>query len=116
MPYHNVSASISQADHAALIAQINSIKSQLPFLVNLTPKERQAGAKGHNKLAFVMAAHDYAAHNAPLLPTSLNYTEWTSDIALLQQVSTLLQAVNMLQFEASNIIKFWLIHIEVALL
>jgi hypothetical protein len=97
MPYHNISAKISDRDHAVLIDSINDIKNQLPFLVNLTSSERNAGLKGQNKLAFLMAAHDYASNNGSLIPASLDLAEWTNDIALLQKMGTLLQAINVLQ-------------------
>jgi hypothetical protein len=97
MSYNNISASIADPDHATLIATINDVKNHLPFLVNLTPKERQAGTKGQNKLTFVMASFDYATNNPNIVPSTLNLAEWASDIELLQKITTLLQVVNVLQ-------------------
>jgi hypothetical protein len=97
MPYNNINATLDNADLDAYIKNIQVIKDSLPYLVNLTPKERQAGVLGQNKLAFVKAAYDYASNNPILVPAALNAADWASDIALLAQLTQLLQAVNVLQ-------------------
>jgi hypothetical protein len=97
MPYQNINATLDNNDLIAHIKNIQVIKDSLPFLVNLTPKERQAGILGQNKLAFVNAAYDYATNYPTLVPAALNATNWASDIALLAQLTQLMQAVSVLQ-------------------
>jgi hypothetical protein len=101
MPYQNINAVLDDAELRTYIQTINRIKESMPYLVNLTPKERQAGKAGQNKLAFVKAAYDYATNNGGLLPNALNMLDWANDILLLEQLTQLLQSINILQ-EALN--------------
>nr|VFJ70933.1 MAG: hypothetical protein BECKFW1821C_GA0114237_102524 [Candidatus Kentron sp. FW] len=42
MSYQDIDAALSPADVKAIKAAIDTIEQKLPFLVNLTPKERKA--------------------------------------------------------------------------
>ena len=41
MQDNRIDAALSETDRAAVLAAIETIKTKLPFLIDLTPKERQ---------------------------------------------------------------------------
>jgi hypothetical protein len=96
MPYNNINARLDDAQLAEHLLALEEMQTRMPFLVNLTPKERQAGKLGQNKLAFVKAAYDYAQHNSLLIPPALNIDDWNADIELLAQLVQLQQKTSML--------------------
>jgi hypothetical protein len=102
MPYHNISATIDVATFQDIKNSVERIKNALPFLVNMTKKERNVGKLNHDKLAFLKAAYDYATNNPNLIPATLPMDEWEKDIKLLEQLTLLLQEVNVLQEAISD--------------
>jgi hypothetical protein len=101
MPYNNLEASLSQAEQADLIQRIEDMRSLLPFLINLTPKEKNRGKYGQHNYAFLHAAFDYAQQRPELLPPSFSLTGWQADIELYDRLMPIAQQVAMLQ-EALN--------------
>lgn len=61
MPDDNrISAAITDANKTAILQKINEIRALLPFLINLTPEERQTLPKlGDKTLAFDEKAASY---------------------------------------------------------
>jgi hypothetical protein len=60
---------LSPVDQQAVMTAIDTIRQKLPFLVNLTPSERQGLAKlGDKSRAFVLKAVDVATQNPETLP------------------------------------------------
>ena len=56
MPYHNISAELSNSDIAEIKDAIATIQQKMPFLVNLTAEERRRLYKmGDKSLGFVIA-------------------------------------------------------------
>ena len=54
MPYQNIDATLSPKDIEAIKAAVDTIAQKMPFLVNLTPKERKAMFKaGPDSISFV---------------------------------------------------------------
>ncbi len=54
MPYQNISAALTPEDLQAINAAVEAIEAMLPFLVSLTPEERQQMHKMCNsQLAFM---------------------------------------------------------------
>jgi hypothetical protein len=101
MPYNNLEASLSQAEQVDLIQRIEDMRALLPFLVNLTPKEKNRGKYGQHNYAFLRAAFDYAQQRPELLPPSFSLTGWQADIELYDRLTPIAQQVAMLQ-EALN--------------
>lgn len=104
MPQSNkLSGAISPADKQAVLQQLATIRQQLSpvLLFNLTPDDRVGMAKmGDKSLAFVQKALDYAQKNSALVPTYLDVTEATKDLALVtdlreiaHELKTLCQAI-----------------------
>lgn len=101
MPYNNINASLSPTEQTDLIQRIEDMRALLPFLINLTPKEKQQGRYGQHNYAFLRAAFDYAQQRPELLPPSFSLTGWQADIELYDRLMPIAQQVAMLQ-EALN--------------
>jgi hypothetical protein len=77
----------SQAIPAALLAEnltkMGEIATSLkPYLVNLTPEERQSLPKlGNKSLAFGEKAFEYAEANPEFYPSYLNFEDFKTDMA-----------------------------------
>lgn len=69
MPYTNIDATITDAQRTNIFAGISQVESNLPFLVNLTPQERQGLPKmGSATQSFVSKALEIAANNPQFVP------------------------------------------------
>ena len=87
MPYQNISAELSDAALAQIQQKITEIKALLPFLIQLTPEERQTLPKmGPASLAFVGKALSYAEGNPALVPPYVNVAEQRKDFALTEKL------------------------------
>lgn len=92
MPYQNISAVLSAADQASILAKLNEIRALLPFLINLTPEERSTLPKmGDNTEPFVNKALTYAENNATLVPPYVNVPELRKDFTLAGQIGLIRQ-------------------------
>lgn len=93
MPNDNrISAILSDADKAAVLAAFQAIKTKLPFLINLTPAERQSiptlgTTRGGMDEAFATAM---AAH-PELVPGFVDVPEMGLDRTLWLQLGEILQ-------------------------
>jgi hypothetical protein len=77
---------------------INTIRTKLPFLVDLTIEERRALPKmGDKSRAFVSQALDVARQNEDVLPRSFDVTEMTKDVDLANALQPLVLALTQLQ-------------------
>jgi hypothetical protein len=87
-----VTGTLSDANKAAIIADINSIRTKMPFLVNLSEGERKSLPKmGDNSRAYVQKGHEFAAQNTDKLGADFGMTDYTADYNLdaqLQEVET----------------------------
>lgn len=92
MPYQPITATVSDADVAAIKAAIATIQQKLPFLISLTPDERKSLPKsGPNSLSFVENAQVAAQNNPSILPGSFDATGFGSHVdlfAVLTDVNT----------------------------
>ena len=84
MPTDNrISAVLLAADKTAILAALDTIRTKLPFLVNLTAMERRKLAKMSDKtLAFDEKCAAYMTAHAELVPSYVNMTEYNKDRAL----------------------------------
>lgn len=97
MPYANISAELTAAQITAITGAINTIKTNLPFLLNLSKEERSRLSKmGPNGYSYVTKAIDYANGNASALPAVLNVVEAKKDLKLYNDMRPLAQAVAQL--------------------
>lgn len=94
---NRVSATLSDADRDAVLAAINTIKSKLPFLVDLSPDDRRTLAKmGDKSRAFVDKAFQAAQQNPTALPGAFDIGEFEKDNALFQQLMQIAPAMTQL--------------------
>jgi hypothetical protein len=102
MPYTNLSASLAPAQATAIATAIATIKTNLPFLINLTPDERQSFSKmGDDGFVYVTKALEHAANNASIIPPAISVAEGKKDLDLanalrpiLQQLTSLVESVD----------------------
>jgi hypothetical protein len=84
MPDNRISASLSQADRQAVLDALNTIRTKLPFLIDLSPEERKALPKmGDTGRGFVAQALEIAEQNPDILPRSFDVAEMRKDVELL---------------------------------
>ena len=85
MPSDNrISATILAVDKAAVLAAIATIRTKLPFLVNLTMDERQGLPKMADKtLAFDVKCAAYMTAHPELVPSFVNVAELAKDRTLV---------------------------------
>ena len=92
MPSQPITATVSDADVAAIKAAIATIQQKLPFLISLTPDERKSLPKsGPGSLSFVENAQAAADNNPTILPGSFDATGFGSHVdlfAVLTDVNT----------------------------
>ena len=84
MPDNRISATLSQADRQAVLDAVNTIRTKLPFLIDLSPEERKALPKlGDTGRGFVAQALQVAEQNPDILPRSFDVAEMRKDVELL---------------------------------
>ncbi len=78
-----IDATLSQADLDAILTAVETIRTKLPFLVDLSPDERQALPKfGDKSLAFVQRANEIVRQNDSFLPRAFDVDAFGRDVAL----------------------------------
>nr|VFK54353.1 MAG: hypothetical protein BECKTUN1418D_GA0071000_102210 [Candidatus Kentron sp. TUN] len=83
MPYQNIDASLSPEDIKAIKDAFALIQEKLPFLVNLTPKERRSLFKtGVDSVSFIENALNAAQDHPDILPATFKTAELKSDVDL----------------------------------
>ena len=94
----NISATLSTTTRDEILVNINAIKTQLPFLIDLTTDERRGLSKmGDKSSAFVTKALEVATQNPDFLPRSFNIEEMRKDVELMQMMQPILMVINQLQ-------------------
>ncbi len=98
MPENRVSASISAESRTAIKTAIQTIKDNLPFLLDLTPEERRTMLKlGDSSVAFVQGTLGVATENQDFLPRSFEVEEMRQDVELYQFLEDLSRSLTQLQ-------------------
>ncbi|KAM3100481.1 hypothetical protein ACKFKF_11720 [Phormidesmis sp. 146-12] len=95
---NRISAALTQADREVVMSAILTIKSKLPFLVDLTAAERKALPKmGDKSRAFVSKALEVATQNPDFLPRAFDLDEMRRDVELFESVYPIVVALSQLQ-------------------
>jgi hypothetical protein len=98
-----VSATLSNTALNAIIADLADIKSKMPFMVPLTPKERKDySKKGDKSAAYVEKGFQFAQANPNALPANFDAAEYESDHTLEGQLVTILAAIDQLREDVSD--------------
>lgn len=83
MSYQNISATISAADLQTIKDAFATILEKLPFLVTLSPAERQAAYKtGPDRVSFVINTLAAVQSNPDIFPASFDAAEFQKDVDL----------------------------------
>ncbi len=99
MSYNNISAKISLEDIAEIKNAIQTVKTKLPFLINLTPKERQKlRTMGAVRTSYVQDVHQASLSNSDSIPRGFDLEEYASDLKLYGDMREVL-SVLLPQFE-----------------
>ncbi len=92
-----ISARLAVADRAAVPDAIQTIRTKLPFLIDLTPEERKSLPRlGDRSHAFVSKALELATQNYDILPRSFDVEEFRKDVELLDALRPILTAFTQL--------------------
>ena len=93
-----ISAVLTQSERDAVMDAVATIKDNLPFLIDLSPKERRALPKmGDKSRAFVTKALEVATQNPDFLPRSFELEEMRKDVQLFESLYPILLAITQLQ-------------------
>lgn len=98
MPTDNrISATLSADDKAAIMAALDIIRTKLPFLVNLTPDERQSLPRMADKtLAFDQKCGTYMTARPELVPSYVNVPELGKDRDLANDLNDIARVIGQL--------------------
>lgn len=97
MPDNRISAPLSQTDRQVMLDAINTIRTKLPFLIDLSPEERRTLPRmGDKSRGFVAQALEVAEQNPDILPRSFDVAEMRKDVELLSALSPVLAALSQL--------------------
>lgn len=98
MTYSNINSELPVKDVTAIKASIKKMKEQMPFLINLSTKERQRFFKmGDKSLAFVTKSLAAAESNPEILPGSFDVQAFGRDYQLakdLLEIQAMLKQLN----------------------
>lgn len=87
MPYENINHQLNDQELDSIQTSLIELKTQLSFLVNLTPHERkQRGPVIRKGEYFIQTAYEIAQQETQLLPAAISLSEWEADLRLLQQL------------------------------
>jgi hypothetical protein len=97
MSENRVSAQLSSEDRDAVLQAIQTIRQKLPFLIDLSPEERQTLPKiGDKSRAFVSKALQVAQQNPDFLPRSFDIEEMRRDVELFESLYPIWQSLTQL--------------------
>lgn len=92
-----ISATLTPEQRDAVMQAVATIKTNLPFLVDLSPEERKTLPKmGDKSQAFVSTALEVATQNPDFLPRSFDIEEFRKDVQLSETLYPLLLAIAQL--------------------
>lgn len=87
MPYTNIDATVTDTQRAAVFAAITQVETNLDFLINLTPQERQALPKmGSATQSFVSKALEIAGNNPQFVPPYVDVPAMQKDYDLAMRL------------------------------
>ncbi|NEQ28095.1 MAG: hypothetical protein F6K28_55730 [Microcoleus sp. SIO2G3] len=95
---NRISAQLSPADYAEIMAALDTVREKLPFLVGLSVSDRRTLAKlGDKSRAFVQRSAEFAQQNPDYLPRLFDLDEMRRDVELFEVLSSILMSLTQLQ-------------------
>ncbi|MBS4028914.1 MAG: hypothetical protein KGZ58_09770 [Ignavibacteriales bacterium] len=103
MPYQNISATLDAPNIVDVLKRIDEARAMLPFLINLTPEERETIPKmGDKTVAFVEKTIDYGNGNPQIVPPYTDLTELARDTNLNKSLAPIENALAQLHEAISD--------------
>lgn len=97
MPDNRINAAITQTDRQAVLDALQTIRTKLPFLIDLTPEERRTLLRmGDKSRGFVAQALTIAEQNEDILPRSFDVEEMRKDVELLTALEPIMASLSQL--------------------
>ncbi len=94
MAENKISAVVTNEDHQLIMTSIQAVREKLPFLVDLSPEDRQKVLKLSDKsVGFVNQAAELATQNPDFLPRSFDIDEMKKDVDVYHQLQAYHQAL-----------------------
>ena len=88
MSYQNISVTLVAADKTAIITALQTIKTKLPFLINLTAADRKKLRKmGSVRTSYVQDVYTAANNNASAIPSGFSISEYGKDVTLMKDLT-----------------------------
>ncbi|SKB69083.1 hypothetical protein [Daejeonella lutea] len=87
MSTNRVSAILNDADKTAVLEALAQVKEKMPFLINLTGKERHRSRKmGAKSVEYVNLNLQGSQSFASLIPPNVDIDEFSKDVTLVNQL------------------------------
>ncbi|MGB4400230.1 MAG: hypothetical protein WBJ10_12740 [Daejeonella sp.] len=87
MSTNKVSAVLNDADKTAVLEALAQVKEKMPFLINMTGKERHKSRKmGAKSVEYVNLSLQSSQTFGFLMPPSVDITEFAKDVSLINQL------------------------------
>ena len=84
---NNISIQIDPTSLERIVAAVNTISAEMPYLLNLTVDDRKSLLKmGDKTVSFVSKALEYAKQNPQAVPSFLDVTEFEKDVTLVNSL------------------------------
>jgi len=97
MSTNRVSATLNDADKTAVLEALAQAKEKMPFLINLTGKERHRSRKmGAKSVEYVNLSLQGSQTFGSLIPPSIDISEFTKDVTLVNQLLSVRMEVEAL--------------------
>ena len=97
MPINRVNAVLSLEDKEAVLAAFKLVREKLPFLIDLSKKERKKlAAMGDTRSSFVRRALIAAEQTPEVLPRAFSVEDYRRDVELLDALRAINLEVSML--------------------
>jgi len=87
MSTNRVSAALTESDKTAVLEALGQAKEKMPFLINLTGRERHRSRKmGAKSVEYVNLNLQGSQTFGSLIPPSVDIAEFSKDVALVNQL------------------------------
>lgn len=97
MSTNRVSATLTELDKTAVLEALAQVKEKMPFLINLTGKERQRSRKmGAKRVEYVNLSLQGSQTFGSLMPPSVDISEFSKDVTLINQLVAIRMEVEAL--------------------
>ncbi len=91
---NRISANLTAEIRDRILGEINAIKTQLPFLIDISKDERSSLPKmGDKSRAFVLRALEVATQNDSFLPRSFDVAEMRKDVEITNHLAAIATAL-----------------------